>query len=91
MLTMKNERLLVLPLKTEKKDQRGIIYTDAQSHRVFKGEIAFSSGKEDYPVGAIVYFSEFSGEEVWYEGKKYRIILEDDVFAIEEQDGKRKN
>ena len=86
MLKMKNDKLLLAIIKQKDVSKDGVIYTESQRHRSFKGEVIATSDDCGYEVGDIVVFSEFAGEEVSVDGKKCLIIDSENVWAVEVED-----
>lgn len=81
-MRMKNKKLLLERIDdTDEVD--GVIYTEDQRHKSFKGKIV-AIDEEDcgYEIGDVVIFSEFAGEEVFIEDKKYLIIDSESVWGI---------
>lgn len=84
MLIMKNKKLLLKQIDdTEEKD--GLIYTHDQKHKNFSGVILATANESEYKINTTVIFSEFSGEEVWVDGKKNIIIDEENIWAVREE------
>lgn len=87
MLKMKNQKLLI-KLKEVETEKNGVIYTNNQNQKSFEGVIvAIGDMESGYDIGDVVVFSEFSGEDVWVDGHKYRIIEEENVWAVREEEG----
>jgi chaperonin GroES len=80
-MKMKNGKVLLT--RIVEKEHDGIIYTDEEKNRCFKGSIAaLSDGEAGYEIGDVVMFSEFSGEDVWIDGKSYLIIDQEDIWGV---------
>jgi chaperonin GroES len=81
-MRMKNGKMLLERI-VDNKEHDGIIYTDDEKNKSFKGKVvAIDDENNGYEIGDIVMFSEFSGEDVWIEGKSYLIIDHEDVWGI---------
>ena len=79
-LTMKNNRLLVK--KVELKDVDDVvIYTNDQKHKSYIGEIVSHCNDDGYEIGDKIIFSEFAGEEVTVDGKKFIILDSENVWG----------
>jgi len=81
-MKMKNKKLLLTKIE-QGEEIDGVIYTEDQRHKSFKGEIVgIDEDSSGYEIGDIVVFSEFSGEEVFIDKAKYLIIDEENVWAV---------
>ena len=81
------DRVLVEPLEAETKTASGIIIPDSAKEKPQQGVvIAAGKGKKDEPMtvkaGDKVLYGKYSGSELSFEGKKYLIMHESDIFAI---------
>ena len=80
-------RVLVKPAEAEEKTSSGIIIPDTAKEKPMEGEvIAVGNGKKDEPMtvqkGDKVLYGKYSGTEITYEGEKYLIMRESDIYAI---------
>ena len=81
------DRVLVKPAEAEEKTSSGIIIPDTAKEKPMEGEvIAVGCGKKDEPmtvkVGDKVLYGKYSGTEITYEGEKYLIMRESDIYAV---------
>ncbi len=81
------DRVLVRPAEAEEKTSSGIIIPDTAKEKPMEGEvIAVGQGKKDEPLtvkkGDKVLYGKYSGTEITYEGEKYLIMRESDIYAI---------
>ncbi|WDE42225.1 co-chaperone GroES [Candidatus Karelsulcia muelleri] len=80
-----SERVLIKPLKAEKKTKSGIIIPENAKEKPQEG-IILSVGKEVkhtiLKVGEKVLFKKYSGTKINYKKKKYLIIHTTDILAI---------
>lgn len=81
-------RLLIKPIKEEKKTEGGIVLPDSAKEKPQKAEIVEIGKLEedfDLKIGDKVIFSKYAGTEIKIEDVEYIIIDVDDVLAkIEE-------
>lgn len=81
-------RLLIKPVKEEKKTEGGIVLPDSAKEKPQKAEIIEIGKLEedfDLKVGDKVIFSKYAGTEIKFDDVEYIIIDVDDVLAkIEE-------
>lgn len=92
MLRPLRNRVIVERYENEESTKSGIIIADSSQERPPKGKvIAVGPGllnesgalqPMSVEVGEEVYFSQYSGEEVEYEGKKYLILDDDEILAV---------
>lgn len=83
-MQMKNGKLLIDLLKQEDVSKDGVIYTESQRHKSFKGAVAATDDKSGYELGDVVVFSEFAGENIHIDGKEHLIIDSEDVWGVME-------
>lgn len=81
------DRVLVKPAEAEEKTSSGIIIPDTAKEKPMEGEvIAVGAGKKDEPMtvkkGDKVLYGKYSGTEITYEGEKYLIMRESDIYAV---------
>lgn len=81
------DRVLVRPAEAEKVTAGGIIIPSTAQEKPMEGEvIAVGQGKKDEPLtvkkGDKVLYGKYSGTEITYEGEKYLIMRESDIYAI---------
>lgn len=98
MLQPLGDRVLVEPLEAEDTTEGGIILPETAKERPREGKvIAVGPGKrgddgEYIPlpvkVGDIVIYTEFGGNEVKIDGKKYLIVDESSLLAVREEPAK---
>lgn len=89
-----NDKVVIELLEDEEKTESGIILPDTAKKRPQEGKVvAVGSGRllnngERAPmsvqVGQRVVFSKYAGSEFEYDGKKYLILDEDQIYAIRE-------
>lgn len=75
--------LLELDSQKEKKTAAGIIIPDSSSEKPRFGKV-ISMSQIDNPeiaVGDVVYFKEYGGQQVKFEGKEYFLISYGDILA----------
>lgn len=83
-MKMKNKKLLLERIE-DTQEVDGVIYTEDQRHKSFKGRIVAIDEEEcGYEIGDIAVFSEFAGEEVFIDKKKYLIIDSENVWCVME-------
>jgi chaperonin GroES len=71
---------IILPDTAKKRPQEGIVVAVGPGRLLKNGERAPMSVQ----VGQRVVFSKYAGNEFEYDGKKYLILDEDQIFAIRE-------
>jgi co-chaperonin GroES (HSP10) len=79
-LEMKNGRLLVKRVDEQKKEDL-VIYTNEQKHKSYTGEIVAHCVEDGFEIGDKIIFSEFAGEEMVVDGKKYIVLDGENVVA----------
>ena len=85
------ERLLIKPIKEEKKTEGGIVLPDTAKEKPMKAEVvAVGPAVEDdsdfqVRVGDKVIFSKYAGTEIKIDDEDYIIIDKDDVLAKYEE------
>jgi len=82
-LEMKNGRLLLRPIKQEKK-QDILVYTNDQCHKSYEAEVMATGELDGYEVGDKVIYSQYAGEDVVIDNEKFVIIDSENIW------GKRK-
>jgi chaperonin GroES len=90
-----NDKVVIELLEEDEKTEAGIILPDTAKKRPQEGTvIAVGSGRllnsgnrapMTVQVGQRVVFSKYAGSEFEYEGKKYLILDEDQIYAIREK------
>lgn len=81
-----SDRVLIRPLDKET-NTGGIIIPDSVKEKSQQGlVISVGTGKKDEPmtvkIGDLVLYGKYSGTEVEYDGEKYLIMRESDIYAI---------
>lgn len=81
------DRVLVKPAAAEEKTLGGIIIPDSAKEKPLKGEvIAVGNGTKDeemvVKVGDNVLYGKYAGTEIEFEGEKYLMMRQSDIFAI---------
>ena len=81
------DRVLIQPAEAEQKTASGIIIPDTAKEKPQRGKIvAVGKGTKDVEmtvkVGDEVLYGKYSGTEIEYEGVKYMIMKESDIYAI---------
>ena len=79
---MRNGKLLLRQIKQEDVSKDGVIYTDSQKHKSFKGEIMATDEDSGYEISDVVIFSEFAGEEVHIDDKAYLIVDSENIWGV---------
>ncbi|MBO8160816.1 MAG: co-chaperone GroES [Thermosipho sp. (in: Bacteria)] len=78
-------RLLIKPIKEEKRTEGGIVLPDTAKEKPMKAEVIAIGNIEDTDfeirVGDRVIFSKYSGTEIKIEDEDYIIIDVDDILA----------
>ena len=92
MLKPLGDRVVIRVLEQEEKTASGIFLPDTAKEKPSQGEVvAVGPGKLqddgkrvafDVKVGDKIIFSKYAGTEVKFEGTKYLIVSERDIFAI---------
>ena len=88
------EKILVKLLEAEEKTKGGIILPDTAKEEKAEGQVVsvgpgktLESGKVQPPEvkkGDRVIFGKYAGDEVLIDGKKHKILKEDEVLAVYE-------
>lgn len=83
-----SDRVIVEPMEAEEKTASGLIIPDTAKEKPQVGKvIAAGPGKKDEPLtvkaGDMVLYGKYSGTEVSYDNKKYLIMHESDILAIQ--------
>jgi chaperonin GroES len=81
------DRVLVKPAPAEEKTVSGIIIPDSAKEKPLKGEVlAVGKGTKDetmeVAVGNTVLYGKYAGTELEWDGEKYLIMRQSDIFAI---------
>lgn len=81
------DRVLIEPTPAEEVTLGGIIIPNTAQEKPLKGKVvAVGDGTKDEPmiltVGAEVLFGKFAGSEIEFEGTKYLMMRQNDVFAV---------
>ena len=81
------DRVLVKPVAAEEKTISGIIIPDSAKEKPLRGEVlAVGKGTKDEEMvlkaGDQVLYGKYAGTELEYEGEKFLIMRQSDVFAI---------
>lgn len=79
------KRVVIEISETEQVTESGFILPDSAQEKEQFGEIIAVGGdiedKDNVKVGDVVYFKNYSGTEIEYEGKDYLIIEHKDLLA----------
>lgn len=83
-----SDRVIVESLEAEEKTASGIIIPDSAKEKPQAGKVlAVGPGKKDEPmevkVGDTVLYGKYSGTEVTMDNKKYLIMHQIDILAIQ--------
>jgi len=82
------ERLLIKPIKEEKRTEGGIVIPDTAKEKPMKAEV-IEIGKDvediDIKVGDKVIFSKYAGTEIKIDDEDYILIDQDDILAKVEE------
>ncbi|MCH5224531.1 MAG: co-chaperone GroES [Muribaculaceae bacterium] len=81
------DRVLIKPTAAEEVTMSGIIIPDSAKEKPLRGKVlAAGKGTKDEAMilkeGDEVLFGKYSGTEIEFEGEKYLIMRQSDVFAI---------
>lgn len=81
------DRVLVKPAPAEEKTIGGIIIPDTAKEKPLQGKVlAVGNGTKDEAMvlkaGDVVLYGKYAGTEIEFEGEKYLIMRQSDVFAI---------
>ncbi|MCB0833858.1 MAG: co-chaperone GroES [Bacteroidetes bacterium] len=83
------DRVIIEPMEAEEKTASGLIIPDSAKEKPQVGKVlAVGPGKKkDEPMtvkdGDLVLYGKYSGTEVTVDGKKYLIMPESDILAIQ--------
>lgn len=82
------ERILIKPIKEEKRTEGGIVLPDTAKEKPMKAEV-IEIGKDvediDIKVGDKVIFSKYAGTEIKIDDEDYILIDQDDILAKVEE------
>ena len=81
------DRVLIQPTAAEEVTINGIIIPDSAKEKPLRGKVlAVGNGSKDEPMclkeGDEVLFGKYAGTEIEFEGEKYLIMRQNDVFAV---------
>ncbi|MCH5227403.1 MAG: co-chaperone GroES [Muribaculaceae bacterium] len=81
------DRVLIKPSPAEEVTMSGIIIPDSAKEKPLRGTVlAVGNGTKDEEMhlkeGDVVLFGKYAGSEIEYEGEKYLIMRQSDVFAV---------
>ena len=78
-----NQQVLLEMEKKEEKTSGGIIIPDSAKEKPKYAKVLALSGIEnaEIAVGDLVFFKEYSGTEIEFEGKKYLLVPYADIMA----------
>lgn len=81
------DRVLIKPTPAEEVTMSGIIIPDSAKEKPLRGEVlAVGKGTKDEEMilkeGDQVLFGKYAGTEIEFEGEKYLIMRQSDVFAV---------
>lgn len=81
------DRVLIKPTAAEEVTMSGIIIPDSAKEKPLRGTVlAVGNGTKDEEMllkeGDQVLFGKYSGTEIEFEGEKYLIMRQNDVFAV---------
>lgn len=81
------DRVLIEPAEAEQKTASGIIIPDTAKEKPQRGKVvAVGKGSKDHEmtvkVGDNVLYGKYSGTEIEFDGTKYMIMKESDIYAI---------
>lgn len=81
------DRVLIKPTAAEEVTMSGIIIPDSAKEKPLRGKVlAVGNGTKDEEMllkeGDEVLFGKYSGTEIEFEGEKYLIMRQNDVFAV---------
>ncbi len=81
------DRVLIQPAEAEQKTASGIIIPDTAKEKPQRGKVvAVGKGTKDVEmtvkIGDEVLYGKYSGTEIEYDGVKYMIMKESDIYAI---------
>ena len=81
------DRVLIKPTPAEEVTMSGIIIPDSAKEKPLRGQVmAVGNGSKDEAMvlkeGDQVLFGKYAGTEIEYDGEKYLIMRQSDVFAV---------
>ena len=81
------DRVLIQPTAAEEVTMSGIIIPDSAKEKPLRGKVlAVGNGTKDedmvLKVGDEVLYGKYAGTEIEFEGEKYLIMRQSDVFAV---------
>ena len=81
------DRVLIQPTAAEEVTMSGIIIPDSAKEKPLRGKVlAVGNGTKDEEMvlkeGDNVLYGKYAGTEIEYEGEKYLIMRQSDVFAV---------
>lgn len=81
------DRVLIKPTAAEEVTMSGIIIPDSAKEKPLRGKVlAVGNGTKDEPMqlkeGDDVLYGKYAGTEIEFEGEKYLIMRQNDVFAV---------
>ena len=81
------DRVLIKPTPAEEVTMSGIIIPDSAKEKPLRGEVkAVGKGTKDEEMllkeGDQVLYGKYAGTEIEFEGEKYLIMRQTDVFAV---------
>lgn len=81
------DRVLIKPTAAEEVTMSGIIIPDSAKEKPLRGKVlAVGKGTKDEEMtlkeGDEVLYGKYAGTEIEYEGEKYLIMRQSDVFAV---------
>jgi len=76
-----NGRVLVIPPAPEEVSKGGIIIPDSAQEEEMIGQVDCVCAESDLTPGDFVVYGKYAGSEVAFDGKKYRVIPEEELFG----------
>ena len=81
------DRVLIKPTAAEEVTMSGIIIPDSAKEKPLRGKVlAVGNGTKDEPMllkeNDEVLYGKYAGTEIEFEGEKYLIMRQNDVFAV---------
>lgn len=80
------DRVLVLLEKKEVKTRGGIILTEQAQEEKSKGRVIAVGEKSTLKIGDEVLFGNYSGDDIFIEGVKHKLLKEPEIFAVVKND-----
>ena len=82
-----SDRVVIKPTAAEEVTMSGIIIPDSAKEKPLRGEVvAVGNGSKDEEMllkaGDQVLYGKYAGTEIEFEGEKYLIMRQSDVFAV---------